>query len=71
MFKELKDELANLHDAYNADEHKREIERMRDELLPDNCSGQDFADRVNVLIRDHNPCIQMPCVGERLGRLII
>eukprot|EP00965_Chrysotila_dentata_P195577 6177063-Pleurochrysis_carterae.AAC.2 len=36
MFKELKYELANLHDAYDADEHEREIERMRDELMPDN-----------------------------------
>eukprot|EP00965_Chrysotila_dentata_P125916 4161734-Pleurochrysis_carterae.AAC.1 len=44
---------------------------MRDELLPDNCFGQDFADKVNVLIRDHNTYIQMPYVGERLGRLII
>eukprot|EP00965_Chrysotila_dentata_P002666 87052-Pleurochrysis_carterae.AAC.1 len=31
MFKELKDELANLHDAYDAEEHEKEIERMRDE----------------------------------------
>eukprot|EP00965_Chrysotila_dentata_P148452 4901514-Pleurochrysis_carterae.AAC.1 len=31
---------------------------MRDDLLPDNCTGQDFADK-------------MPYVGERLGRLII
>eukprot|EP00965_Chrysotila_dentata_P014570 482466-Pleurochrysis_carterae.AAC.1 len=55
MSKELKYELANLHDAYDADEHERGIERMRDELLPDNCSGQDFEDKVNVLIRDNNP----------------
>eukprot|EP00965_Chrysotila_dentata_P149711 4943619-Pleurochrysis_carterae.AAC.1 len=54
MFKELKDELANLHDAYDADEHEKEIERMRDEIL-DNCTGQEFADKINVLIRDHNP----------------
>eukprot|EP00965_Chrysotila_dentata_P200906 6180251-Pleurochrysis_carterae.AAC.1 len=70
MFKELKGELANLHDADDADEHEREIERMRDELLLDNCSGQDFVDKVNVLILDHNPYIQMPYVGERLGRII-
>eukprot|EP00965_Chrysotila_dentata_P019319 643001-Pleurochrysis_carterae.AAC.1 len=44
---------------------------MRDDLLPDNCTGQDFADKVNKLIRDHNPYIQMPYVGERLKRLII
>eukprot|EP00965_Chrysotila_dentata_P238674 6202656-Pleurochrysis_carterae.AAC.1 len=55
MFKELKHELASLHDAYDADEHERETERMRDDLLPDNCTGQDFADKVNTLIRDHNP----------------
>eukprot|EP00965_Chrysotila_dentata_P036930 1228739-Pleurochrysis_carterae.AAC.1 len=44
---------------------------MRDELLPDNCSGQDFADKVNTLIRDHKPIHLGPYAGERLGRLII
>eukprot|EP00965_Chrysotila_dentata_P139041 4598144-Pleurochrysis_carterae.AAC.2 len=53
MFKELKDELANPHDAYDLDEHERKIKLMRDEVLLDNCSGQNFADKVNVLIRDH------------------
>eukprot|EP00965_Chrysotila_dentata_P022699 752063-Pleurochrysis_carterae.AAC.1 len=52
MFKELNDEPANLHDAYDSDEHERKIENVRDELLPDNCTGQEFADRVNTLIRD-------------------
>eukprot|EP00965_Chrysotila_dentata_P010142 329806-Pleurochrysis_carterae.AAC.1 len=55
MCKELKNKFANLHYAYNSDEHERKIELMRDEALPDNCSGQDFADKVNVVvIRDHN-----------------
>eukprot|EP00965_Chrysotila_dentata_P017963 596641-Pleurochrysis_carterae.AAC.2 len=59
MFKEFKDELANLHDAYESDEHERKIELMRDEVLPDNCSGQHFADKVNILIRDlHNSYIR-------------
>eukprot|EP00965_Chrysotila_dentata_P047883 1588359-Pleurochrysis_carterae.AAC.1 len=71
MLKELKDELLNLHDAYGSDEHERKIELMRDETLPDNCPGQEFADKVNVLIRDHNPYIQVPHTGERLGRLIV
>eukprot|EP00965_Chrysotila_dentata_P235470 6200775-Pleurochrysis_carterae.AAC.1 len=44
---------------------------MRDELLPDNCSGQEIADKVNKLIRDHNPYIQVHYAGERLGRRII
>eukprot|EP00965_Chrysotila_dentata_P196215 6177447-Pleurochrysis_carterae.AAC.1 len=60
MFKEPKHELSNLHNAYDADKHEREIQRMRDDLLPDNCTGQDFADKVNALIRDHNPYIQEP-----------
>eukprot|EP00965_Chrysotila_dentata_P262682 6214640-Pleurochrysis_carterae.AAC.2 len=67
----LKYGLANLHDAYDLDEHEHEIERIRDEALLDNCTGQEFADTVNKLIRDHNPYIQMPYAGERLGRLII
>eukprot|EP00965_Chrysotila_dentata_P044643 1483562-Pleurochrysis_carterae.AAC.1 len=66
MYKELKDELLNLHDAHDADEHEPAIEHMRDELLSDNCSGQEFADNVNKLIRDHNPYIQVPYAGERL-----
>eukprot|EP00965_Chrysotila_dentata_P014784 489423-Pleurochrysis_carterae.AAC.2 len=44
---------------------------MRTDLLPDNCTGQDFADKVNTHMRDHNPYIQMPYVGERFGWLII
>eukprot|EP00965_Chrysotila_dentata_P065788 2179343-Pleurochrysis_carterae.AAC.1 len=71
MYKELIEELSNLHDAHDADEHERAIERMRDELLPDNCLGQDFTDKANVRIRDHNPYISVPHAGERLGRLII
>eukprot|EP00965_Chrysotila_dentata_P171674 5665708-Pleurochrysis_carterae.AAC.1 len=66
IFKELKDELANLHVANDADEHEKEIERMRDDPLLDNCTRQEFADKVNVLIRDHNPHIQVPYSGERL-----
>eukprot|EP00965_Chrysotila_dentata_P147437 4866882-Pleurochrysis_carterae.AAC.6 len=50
MCKELKYELTNLHDAYDSDEHERKIELMRDDLLPDNCTGQGFADKVNTLI---------------------
>eukprot|EP00965_Chrysotila_dentata_P219636 6191252-Pleurochrysis_carterae.AAC.2 len=71
MFKQLKDELANLHNAYDADEHEREIERMRDDSLLDNYTGQEFSDKVNKLIRDHNPYVQVHYSGERLGRLII
>eukprot|EP00965_Chrysotila_dentata_P052741 1749726-Pleurochrysis_carterae.AAC.1 len=45
MYTELKDMLLNIHDAHDADEHERAVEHMRDEVLPDNCSGQDFADK--------------------------
>eukprot|EP00965_Chrysotila_dentata_P186419 6155743-Pleurochrysis_carterae.AAC.1 len=44
---------------------------MRDDSLLDNCTGQEFAEKVNKLIRDHNSYIQAPYFGERLGRLII
>eukprot|EP00965_Chrysotila_dentata_P181566 5993610-Pleurochrysis_carterae.AAC.4 len=33
IIKELKDGLANLHDAYDANEHEKEIERMQDKTL--------------------------------------
>eukprot|EP00965_Chrysotila_dentata_P156822 5181822-Pleurochrysis_carterae.AAC.2 len=39
MLEELKDELANLHHAYDSEEHERKIELMKDEILPYNCSG--------------------------------
>eukprot|EP00965_Chrysotila_dentata_P120700 3991756-Pleurochrysis_carterae.AAC.2 len=71
MFKEHKDELLNLHDAYDSDEHERKIELMRDETLSDNCSGQEFADKVNVLIRDLSSTKKVLYTGERLGRLIV
>eukprot|EP00965_Chrysotila_dentata_P010057 327799-Pleurochrysis_carterae.AAC.1 len=44
---------------------------MRDKILPDNCLGHDFADKVNILIRDHsNPCIQVTfrCLSGALHR---
>eukprot|EP00965_Chrysotila_dentata_P168972 5579339-Pleurochrysis_carterae.AAC.1 len=44
---------------------------MRDNKLPDNCTGQDHSDKVNRLIRDHNPYMVSPYKDERLGRLIV
>eukprot|EP00965_Chrysotila_dentata_P255790 6212341-Pleurochrysis_carterae.AAC.2 len=37
-------------------------------LEPARC---DCSDKVNTLIRDHNPYIQLPYTGERFGRLIV
>eukprot|EP00965_Chrysotila_dentata_P034085 1135214-Pleurochrysis_carterae.AAC.3 len=67
MFKELKDELANLHDAYDADEDKKEIERIRRHPA----LQLHGPDKINVLIRDHNPYIQVPYASEKLSCLII
>eukprot|EP00965_Chrysotila_dentata_P073891 2440610-Pleurochrysis_carterae.AAC.11 len=74
IVKQLKFEVVNSGNAYDdADQHKRKIERMQDERLPGNCTGQEFHDKVNILIEwhDHNPYIQMLYVGERLGQMII
>eukprot|EP00965_Chrysotila_dentata_P222204 6192816-Pleurochrysis_carterae.AAC.1 len=34
--------------------------RMQDDLQTDNCTGQEFADKVNTLIRDQNRYMQVP-----------
>ena len=36
-------------------DHDREVEKMRDERLPDGCSVTDFTDLVTRLVRDHIP----------------
>eukprot|EP00965_Chrysotila_dentata_P031501 1050465-Pleurochrysis_carterae.AAC.2 len=55
-----------------ADKQEREIERMRDALLSYNCcTGQDFAEKVSTLIRDHNLYVKQPYMGKSLGRLVI
>eukprot|EP00965_Chrysotila_dentata_P026813 889895-Pleurochrysis_carterae.AAC.1 len=55
MYEKLKGELASSTDAYDAEMHERAVEQMRDDTLHDNCSGQDYADKVQRLLRDHNP----------------
>eukprot|EP00965_Chrysotila_dentata_P081005 2673402-Pleurochrysis_carterae.AAC.1 len=71
MYKRLKSELASATDAHDAEMHERAVENMRDDVLPDNSSGQDFADKIQKLLRDHNPHLPVPYSGERLGRLMI
>eukprot|EP00965_Chrysotila_dentata_P127349 4211525-Pleurochrysis_carterae.AAC.1 len=71
MFNTLKAELASGTDAYDAEMHEKAVEQLRDNPLHDNCSGQDFADKIQQLLRDHNPYLPVPYTGERLGRLII
>ena len=52
-------------------DHDREVERMRDEPLPDGCSVDDYAYRVNELIRDHVDHLERPLQGAALGRFIV
>ena len=49
---------AGLHEEYV--DHDREVERMRDDFLPDGCSVVDFAQKVNELVREHAPCMDRP-----------
>eukprot|EP00965_Chrysotila_dentata_P261154 6214156-Pleurochrysis_carterae.AAC.1 len=72
MVSSLQTELDTVIDTDDSDKHEEIIEQMRDNHLADNCSGQEFADKVNSLIReDHNPYLEKPYDGERFGRLII
>ena len=52
-------------------DHDREVERMRDEPLPDGCSVDDYAYRVNELIRDHVGHLERPLEGAALGKFIV
>jgi hypothetical protein len=52
-------------------DHDREVERMRDEALPDGCHSKDYADKVHRLIKDHVDHLERPFVGEALGKFII
>ena len=52
-------------------DHDREVERMRDEYLPDGCAVQDYSDKVNRLIKDHVPHLERPLAGPKLGGFII
>ena len=51
--------------------HDRAMELARDVFLPDGCSANIFMNKVNVLIRDHNPNCVTPREGAVLGRFII
>ena len=51
--------------------HDRMVEQMRDTRLPNGCNVQDFADKVNVLTRDHLRFLERPLTGDNLGRFII
>ena len=52
-------------------DHDREIERMRDSVLPDGCMAQEYSDKVNTLVRDHLDHLERPLAGVNLGRFLI
>ena len=64
----LRDDPGRLEDVRD---HDREVESMRDNKLPDGCSAQMFADKVNKLIRVHLKNLERPLLGDTLGRFII
>ena len=45
-------------------DHDREVERARDERLPDGCCVQDFTDKVVTVVRDHIPYMDRPFRDE-------
>ena len=52
-------------------DHDRAVEAMRDTTLPDGCSAEDFADKVNTLISVHADHLERPFDAEGLGKFII
>ena len=52
-------------------DHDREVEKMRDNVLPDGCMAQEYADRVNTLVKDHLDHLERPLAGANLGRFLI
>ena len=52
-------------------EHDRIMEAARDNMLPDGCSAQDYADKVKTIVRDYNPYSERPYEGAALGHYII
>ena len=52
-------------------DHDREVEKMRDNVLPDGCMAQEYADRVNILVKDHLDHLERPLAGANLGRFLI
>ena len=45
-------------------DHDREVERMRDEFLPDGCATREFTDKIERLVRDHKPHLERPFASD-------
>ena len=68
-------ELSALTEATSSIAERREndriVEAARDTMLPDGCSAQEYADKVKLIVRDHNPYSERPYEGQALGHYII
>ena len=52
--------------------HEKAWEAMRDEALPNGCSSQQFADKVNTLLKDHVPHLaSVDLSGVKLSKAIV
>ena len=59
MMRELKTLASNPVEHEDAERHKRDVEKLVKDKLPAGCHVQDFADKVNCIIRDHNEYLEM------------
>ena len=69
-----RDLVSLMGDACRLDEarvHDRAFEEARDNYLPDGCSAQAYADKVNVLMREHLRWMERPLKGAALGTFLI
>ena len=51
--------------------YQKAMEKLRDNKLGDNCTAQQFSDRVNLFTAKVNPFMEVPLAGERLSRFIL
>eukprot|EP00965_Chrysotila_dentata_P104980 3467296-Pleurochrysis_carterae.AAC.1 len=69
MFQELRSELLTILDVDDSDFQEMQIDQMRDTQLVDNCTGQEFTDKVNALKRDHNSYVETSRLANDWGGL--
>eukprot|EP00965_Chrysotila_dentata_P247301 6207668-Pleurochrysis_carterae.AAC.1 len=64
MFKELKDELANLHDAYDADEHEKKSSACGTEYYSTTARARDSRTRSMSSIAITTPTSRCPTLAR-------
>ena len=71
MWKMLEaDEKADVSD-YHAKQYQLQYEQLRDHPLKNNCSPQDFSERMDLFAESINPYLDVPFEGARFGKFVL